>query len=170
VPAEFVDWLADKPEHEAYPLFYGREDSELARQWRIEQARRMAHECRVYVQRSEATRREISVKVYPSYISPTQDRKDGGGYVRFEPTNSNHTAEFRHQASAALQSWINRYECVLNDHQRGVAKNLILELADDDSVDTAQINVCGGQLLKEVFVPPYTPNQSPRLVSLHHAD
>ena len=39
---EFVDWLANQPEHEMYDAFYGIDDATAARQWRIDMARRMA--------------------------------------------------------------------------------------------------------------------------------
>ena len=36
---EFVDWLANQPEHEMYKAFYGTDDATAARQWRIDMAR-----------------------------------------------------------------------------------------------------------------------------------
>ena len=42
VAPEFVDWLADQPDHEMYDAFYGMSDTEAARQHRIGLARRMA--------------------------------------------------------------------------------------------------------------------------------
>ena len=42
VPHEFVDWLGGQPDHEAYEWFYGMDDVEAARQYRIGLARQMA--------------------------------------------------------------------------------------------------------------------------------
>lgn len=117
VPSEFVDWLAGQPEHEAYDAFYGIDDAEAARQYRIEMARSMASGLRI-VAKSEMIDSDvtaITVKEYPAYISPVSSRKDGGGYMRFDPEDEDAQYELRRQAGVALAAWINRYRgCV--DH------------------------------------------------------
>ena len=41
VPQEFIDWLADHPDHEAYHAFHGR-DAELLNESKLDLARRFA--------------------------------------------------------------------------------------------------------------------------------
>ena len=83
-PAEFVDWLGGQPDHEAYEWFYGMEDQEAARQWRIQMARQMASGLRIVVQESDPEDQVVSISVreYPTFISPVSLRKKGGGYER----------------------------------------------------------------------------------------
>ena len=47
VPDEFVDWLADQPDHEMYDTFYGVDDQVAAKKLEIDLARRMASGLRV---------------------------------------------------------------------------------------------------------------------------
>ena len=86
-PVEFVDWLGGQPDHEAYSLFYGMDDVEAARQWRIQLARQMASGLRIVVQESAPEDQVVSITVreYPAFISPVSLRKKGGGYERFDP-------------------------------------------------------------------------------------
>ena len=61
---EFVDWLANQPEHEMYSAFYGTDDATAARQWRIDMARRMASGLRIVVKQEEVQQSEVvSIKV-----------------------------------------------------------------------------------------------------------
>ena len=116
VPGEFVDWLKDQPDHEAYPWFYGMDDSEAARQYRIDLARRMASGLRIVVSDTEPETSTIVVREYPAYVSPVSGRKDGGGYAPFDPKSEIDQAELRRQASVSLTAWLNRY--------RGCAENI----------------------------------------------
>ena len=54
IPREFVDWLRDYPDHEAYDWFYGMDDAEAAQQHRIQLARQMASGLRIVVQDSDS--------------------------------------------------------------------------------------------------------------------
>lgn len=116
VPGEFVDWLKDQPDHEAYPWFYGMDDSEAARQYRIDLARRMASGLRIVVSDTEPETSAIVVREYPAYVSPVSGRKDGGGYAPFDPKSEIDQAELRRQAAVSLTAWLNRY--------RGCAENI----------------------------------------------
>lgn len=116
VPGEFVDWLKDQPDHEAYPWFYGMDDSEAARQYRIDLARRMASGLRIVVSDTEPETSTIVVREYPAYVSPVSGRKDGGGYAPFDPRSEIDQAELRRQAAVSLAAWLNRY--------RGCAENI----------------------------------------------
>jgi hypothetical protein len=120
VPGEFVDWLGGQPEHEAYGWFYGLDDTEAARQYRIDLARRMASGLRLVVSDVEAETRTIVVREYPAYISPVAARREGGGYAPFDPRSEIDQAELRRQAAASLAAWLNRY--------RGAAENIGLDV------------------------------------------
>lgn len=122
VPEEFVDWLADQPEHEAYKAFYGMDDAEAARQWRIDMARNMASGLRIVAKTEviESEARSIKVTEYPAFISPVAKRKDGGGYEPFDPNDEEAQAELRRQAGTALAAWLDRF--------RGAAEHIGLDM------------------------------------------
>jgi hypothetical protein len=122
VPPEFVDWLAGKPDHEAYPWFFGKDDAEAAREYRIGLARRMASGLRIVVSTQETTAQVIHVttREYPAYVSPISGRKAGGGYARFDPDDEASIAELRRQGATALRAWLVRY--------RGVAESMGLDM------------------------------------------
>ncbi len=111
VPADFVDWLAGQPEHEAYPAFYEMDDAEAARQFRIQMARQMASGLRIVAKVEEVESSVVSIKVaeYPAYISPVSKRRDGGGYEPFDPTDEVAQAELRRQAGTSLAAWLERF-------------------------------------------------------------
>ena len=119
---EFVDWLADQPDHEAYAAFYGMTDEHAARQYRIDMARDMASGLRIVAKTEVIESGVTSVKVteYPAYISPVKGRKDGGGYEPFDPSDEDAQAELRRQAGVQLAAWLNRY--------RGSAENIGLDM------------------------------------------
>jgi len=129
VPGEFVDWLAGQPEHEAYSWFYGLDDTEAARQYRIDLARRMASGLRLVVSDVEAETRTIVVREYPAYISPVSGRREGGGYAPFDPRSEVDQAELRRQAAVSLAAWLNRY--------RGAAENIGLDVGPLERVAQA---------------------------------
>lgn len=111
VAGEFIDWLAEQPEHEAYELFYGQDDADAARQHRIGLARRMASGLRI-VARTEETRAKVVhviTREYPAYVSPMAGRRGGGGYERTDPEDPAHLAELRRQGATALRGWLARY-------------------------------------------------------------
>lgn len=98
IASEFIDWLQDEPEHEAYPWFFGKDDAEAAREYRIDLARRMAGGMRIVVSAQETTQSgvvQINVREYPAYVSAMSGRKAGGGYSRFDPDDAESLAELR---------------------------------------------------------------------------
>ena len=113
VPAEFVDWLEGQPDHEAHDWFFGMDDAEAARRYRVELARQMASGLRIAAPVSTAPSESKTVKVatreYPAMISPAASRRQGGGYVPFDPEDDESMAELQRQAGGALRSWLNRY-------------------------------------------------------------
>ena len=111
VPYEFVDWLGEHPEHEAYDWFYRTDDAEAARQYRIQMARQMASGLRIVVQESDPQDQvvQINVREYPAFVSPVSLRKQGGGYARFDPNSEESQRELRRQAASAMGAWLSRY-------------------------------------------------------------
>src|SRR6056297_1230637 len=116
VAGEFIDWLGDQPEHEAYPWFYGIDDADAAREYRIALARRMASGLRIVAPVStapdEAQVVQFSTREYPAYVSPVAGRKSGGGYTRFDPDDPEAVAELMRQGATSLKSWLERYRGV----------------------------------------------------------
>jgi hypothetical protein len=127
-PAEFIDWLKDQPEHEAYEWFYGMEDEHAARQWRIQLARQMASGLRIVVKHTEPTQQKVNlvVREYPAFVSPASNRKNGGGYEAFDPDNEQAQQELRRQAAVGLASWLNRY--------RGCAENIGVDVSSIEDI------------------------------------
>jgi hypothetical protein len=113
VPGEFIDWLGGNPDHEAYEWFYGMDDADAAREYRIALARRMASGLRIVAQVSAAPDSaqvvQFSTREFPAYVSPVAGRKDGGGYSPFNPDDPVLMAELRCQGAQALRSWLDRY-------------------------------------------------------------
>lgn len=121
-PHEFIDWLGDRPEHEAYKAFYGISDGEAARAYRIELARRFVSGLRISVTEhiEDAESRTITVTntQAPRFISPLDTRYAQGGYVAYDPTDKASVAMFRQEAAQTLASWFKRYESVLTTAER----------------------------------------------------
>jgi len=117
VAADFVDWLSERPEHEAYDWFFAAGDQADAREWRIHKARKMAGDLRIVAPVSVApdAGQVVSIKVreFPAYISPAAGRKAGGGYLAFDPSEVAAVEELRRQGAAALRAWMARYRGVM---------------------------------------------------------
>ncbi|WP_270374988.1 hypothetical protein [Marinicauda sp. Alg238-R41] len=111
VPGEFVDWLSGQPDHEAYGWFFGKDDAEAAREYRIDLARQMASGLRIVSQVSSArsTRMKVATREFPALISPVAGRKGGGGYTSFDPHDTGDRSELLRQGAVSLRSWLNRY-------------------------------------------------------------
>ena len=131
-PGAFIDWLGERPDHEAYEWFYGQDDATAAREHRIAMARRMASGLRITVEAKQAKSSVVSIAVreYPAYVSPVASRKSGGGYEPFDPKDKAAMAELRRQGQVALQSWLNRYAGAFAD----VDLTVIEQIAADGRV------------------------------------
>lgn len=129
-PAEFIDWLGGQPDHEAYPWFFGIDDAAAAREHRIAMARQMASGLRITARVVEPAPAsapvKVSVREFPSMISPMSGRKDGGGYVGFDPHDPSHLSELRRQGAQALRAWLARY--------RGVAESGGIDLRSIEEI------------------------------------
>lgn len=121
-PGEFIDWLADQPNHEAYGAFYSIDDAEAARAYRIELARRFVSGLRITVtaQFEDVESRTVTVRTSeaPGFISPLEGRRDGGGYVAYDPEDRESVMAFRVEASQALQTWRRRYQSALTEPEQ----------------------------------------------------
>lgn len=133
VAPEFIDWLSDQPEHEAYDLFFSQSDEDAARQYRIDLARRMASGLRIVAQVSHAPDSaqvvHITTREYPAYVSPMAGRKSGGGYEPFDPDSLEAMAELQSQGAQALRSWLARY--------RGAAESAGVDISAIENVVAA---------------------------------
>lgn len=134
-PGEFIDWLADKPEHEAYAAFYSLEDAEAARAYRIELARRFVSGLRVTVTQNtedeESRKVTVSTHQAPAFMSPLDGRMKGGGYVAYDPNDPESVSLFRQEAHQAFGQWVKRYESALSPTERESVKTLLLSLAEE---------------------------------------
>ena len=123
-PGEFIDWLKDHPESQAYELFYAMDDAAAAREHRIQMARSMANGLRITAKVQEtapaAAPVKVAVREFPALVSPMATRKDGGGYQPFNPDDPEMVAELRRQGAQALRSWLSRY--------RGIADQIGIDL------------------------------------------
>lgn len=116
VPADFIDWLSERPDHEAYEWFYGQGDETAAREHRIGMARQMANGLRITVKVSTAPAKgtvvNVRVREFPAFVSRMAGRKAGGGYEPFDPSDATAMAELRNQGACAMRSWLARYRGV----------------------------------------------------------
>ena len=119
----FIDWLSGKPDHQAYPWFFAKDDEAAAREYRIGLARQMASGMRIVtnVRTMDAQNVvHIDVREYPAYISPVAGRRMGGGYERFDHENEAHIAELQRQGAQGLRSWLDRYADVFAGYDLSV--------------------------------------------------
>ena len=111
----FIDWLEDRPDHQAYAWFFAKDDETAAREYRIGLARQMVSGLRIVssVRTIDASQVvHIVTHEYPAYVSPMAGRRTGGGYERFDPEDEGHIAELLRQGARGLRSWLDRYSDV----------------------------------------------------------
>ena len=132
IPGEFIDWLGENPDHVAYPWFFAKDDAAAAREYRINMARQMAAGLRITARVSEAPSEARTVNVvvreFPAFMSPGAGRREGGGYVPFDPTSAVDMAELRRQGVMALHSWLKRYRGAFSDAEAAVIDGLLAEI------------------------------------------
>jgi len=132
-PGEFIDWLADKPDHEAYNAFYALDDAEAARSYRIELARRFVNDLRIVVVTETVETKTNAIVTTtadaPRYFSPLENRKtDGGGYVAYDPHDETSVASFRKEAAMTLSAWKRRYLSALTEPEREALGKLMAHM------------------------------------------
>jgi len=133
-PDAFIDWLAERPEHEAYAAFFAQGDEAAAREHRVNMARKMASGLRIIakVEDTKASVVSITVREYPAFVSPVASRRAGGGYQPFDPADEAALAELLRQGRVALRSWLQRYGGAFA--QAGVDLSALNEIAVEDRV------------------------------------
>lgn len=128
VASEFIDWLSEKPEHEAYPWFFGQSDEVEARNSRIAMARSFVSGLRITVKSDAPTEGGKTVKVvektYPAFISPIEGRRGGGGHIRFVPEDPKSVESLRAEGAANLVSWLERFGDVFDESELSGIKRI----------------------------------------------
>ena len=140
VPADFIDWLGENPDHEAYEWFYGQDDATAAREHRIGMARAMANGLRITASFTESPSHQAVTKVtvrdalpqtvvreFPALVSPMAGRKAGGGYQPFSTEDPAMVDELTRQGAQALEAWLSRYRGVME--LRGIDVGPIEQIA-----------------------------------------
>ena len=121
VPAEFVEWIQGQPKHPAYKLFVFEDDPKMALQQRIQIASQFATGCKITIKYKPVQSQSIDVdsgisipepKVlkFPTYISPIDNRAQGGGYQKFDLDNPDTVSELCRQACRELRAWVKRHK------------------------------------------------------------
>jgi hypothetical protein len=111
----FEEVKAKGKDHPAYDWFEW-DGKKAAAEYRLWQARSFAKDLRIKFEVEEVGRSgAVTVRAteMPMVLSPTSGRKDGGGYVLTDPNDPAHQVEHCRQASAALRSWLNRYQAAV---------------------------------------------------------
>lgn len=119
IPAEFIEWLRDKPDHRVYPVFFSKSDEEAANEYRLMLARQFVAGLRIKVtvtpQMASSLphiainlREPMTISV-PAFVSPVSERRGGGGYVSTDISDSGTAQEIYRQAAQSLTSWLERY-------------------------------------------------------------
>ena len=130
---EFTDWLEDRPDHPCYERFFGSGDKEAARQHRMSLARQLISGLRIQVHIPPVKKVDVSdlAKAIsyeaPAFLSPQSSRRNGGGYVPYDPDSEDSRAELRRQAASDLARWLNRYRGCVEAY--GVSVQPIEEIA-----------------------------------------
>jgi hypothetical protein len=119
VPAEFLAWLRERPDHECYPTFFSISDEQAAQAYREDMVRKWVSGLRVVVRREDVVQHyvgRIEVREYtlPLVHSPEGGRRMGGGYLHTDASDAEHVRELAAQAGTALGAWLARYTGALN--------------------------------------------------------
>jgi hypothetical protein len=120
VPVEFRNWLSTQPDHPMYGVLEW-DEKKAALQHQLQQIRQFFSGCKIAVQYRDIPSEtidyskavvveETKVIKFPSYISPIDNRAQGGGYHKFDLDNPETVSELCRQASRELNAWIKRYE------------------------------------------------------------
>lgn len=96
--------------HEAWPWFEWN-DGRAGEAYREVQAREFVQGLKVKfeVLDSAPTVASVIVRDAPAFISPVENRRNGGGYHPYDPGNPGHREELVRQAASSFDSWVRRY-------------------------------------------------------------
>ena len=129
---KFLEWLEPQTDNQFWEAFFGKSVDEMARLYQRDLVRHFLAPLRIMVPVSETPTESSEVNVqmreYPALISPAAARRDGGGYVGFDPNSPAMQAELRLQGAQALRGWVGRYGGTLDE--MGISVAPLWELID----------------------------------------
>ena len=134
--SDLREWIRQQPEHPFYGFVFDKDEHNAANQYYDSRIRSIISGLRVTyeVKNIDTSVYDIKVVEKPLHISPVSNRKQGGGYVSFDPDSEEMMAEFRNEASSALLSFCRRYELAIVDANLdlGSIKQMAAKLAVND--------------------------------------
>lgn len=148
-PAEFLEWLRDKPDHAVFPVFYGKTDAEAAHEYRMMLARNFVSGLRLKITVTPAmasSSPHIAIQVrepttfrVPAFVSPVAGRREGGGYYQTDVMEPETTAELYRQAAQGLAGWLERHADVarLAGADIGAVERVLGELTVAGTIEDA---------------------------------
>lgn len=107
---EFLEWLEPREDHAAWPVFYGRDEADLARERREQLVRHFVSDLRIrirFLAPTESGVVSIRVAEVPAFVSPMGWRSNSGGYRRVDSEEA--LADVRSEGVRSLRSWLQRY-------------------------------------------------------------
>ena len=115
IPAEFLEWLKDKPDHRAYPVFYGKSEADAAQEFRLGLVRNFVSGLRIKIAVSSAPNeaRQVNVTLsVPAFVSVVSDRAKGGGYAATDVNDPETMRELAKQAATDVRRVFERHSGV----------------------------------------------------------
>ena len=117
---EFLAWLAPQGDHRHWEIFFGKDESTLAHERRLDLVGTFVSGlrivARVEIQPVQEVKRAFKIgtasKVdgtFPSMISPMETRKSGGGYVAYDHGNDLIRSSLLDEGARSLEAWLKRY-------------------------------------------------------------
>lgn len=144
IPAEFLGWLREHPDHPCHDVFFSQSDEAAALEHRKEMVRKWVSGLRlkVRVREPEKSRtKKIRVTEYtvPAMVSPVSLRRQGGGYYSMNMDDPDHVRELATQAAGSLESWLDRFGGVaeLKGCDVAAVRQIVDLLRDRRDVDAA---------------------------------
>ena len=141
---DFLEWLEPQTENQFWDAFFGKSTDEMARLYQRDLVRQFISPLRFSVRVAETETKTTELhfspeRTYPSLISPTENRRNGGGYVGFDPENPAMQAELRLQGAQALRGWIGRYGGTLDEMGVSTAPlwDIIAAMTEKEDTDAA---------------------------------
>lgn len=138
---EFLEWLQPREDHPAWPVFFGRDEADLARERREQLVRHFVSDLRIRIRYSSATESGLvsfRVAEVPAFVSPLNWRAQSGGYRRVDGDDA--LADVRSEGARALRAWLERYRGafeVAGYDVTGLDAFLVVVDADAVTVDAA---------------------------------
>lgn len=110
----FVDYVSERPKHVLHSVLFGKEDADLANEWRLGYVRGFISRIKVHVPQEELPENPRSITVrysdQPVFVSPIVSRKVGGGYIG--SAGEDGQLELAAQGAKALHAWLVRFTIV----------------------------------------------------------